>query len=187
MRFRFPIFALPPQAEALRREVRAFLEEERAAGKWRGGGDFATHYDPAFSRRLGARGWLGMTWPRRYGGGERSTLERLVLSEELLAANAPVAAHWIADRPGGAPPPPQEKPPPTNPPTAIKPGPPLGYGGVVEGMAARLKEEMAPAAVKVIATGGMAGLIAPHAPCIEGVEPMLTLEGLRLIHERHNA
>ena len=39
-----------------------------------------------------------MTWPKRYGGGERSMLERYVVTEELLAAGAPVGAHWIADR-----------------------------------------------------------------------------------------
>ena len=39
-----------------------------------------------------------MTWPRRYGGGERSMLERYVVTEELLAAGAPVGSHWIADR-----------------------------------------------------------------------------------------
>jgi alkylation response protein AidB-like acyl-CoA dehydrogenase len=54
--------------------------------------------DPAFSRRLGARGWLGMTLPSRYGGQDRSPLDRFVVTEELLAAGAPVAAHWIADR-----------------------------------------------------------------------------------------
>jgi acyl-CoA dehydrogenase len=42
-----------------------------------------------------------MTWPKRYGGHERSALERLVVTEELLAANAPVSAHWIADRQSG--------------------------------------------------------------------------------------
>ena len=97
MRFHFPVFDLPPEAEALRAEVRAFIAEEMAAGRWKRGGDFASHYDPEFSRRLGTRGWLGMTWPRQYGGHARSTLERLVVTEELLAANAPVAAHWIAD------------------------------------------------------------------------------------------
>jgi acyl-CoA dehydrogenase len=101
MRFHFPIFDLPPEAEALRTEVRAFVAEETAAGRWRRGGDFASHYDPEFSRRLGKRGWLGMTWPRAYGGHERSMLERLVVTEELLAASAPVAAHWIADRQSG--------------------------------------------------------------------------------------
>ncbi len=101
MNLHFPVFELPAEAEALRGEVRAFLAAEKAQGLWRRSGDFATHYDPAFSRRLGARGWLGMTWPRQYGGHERSMLERLVLSEELIAANAPVAAHWIADRQSG--------------------------------------------------------------------------------------
>jgi alkylation response protein AidB-like acyl-CoA dehydrogenase len=42
-----------------------------------------------------------MTWPRLYGGHERSALERYVLLEELLAAGAPAGAHWIADRQSG--------------------------------------------------------------------------------------
>ncbi|MEA2624732.1 MAG: hypothetical protein QOD06_777 [Candidatus Binatota bacterium] len=51
-----------------------------------------------FSRALGARGWIGYTWPKRYGGGEGTYLERLIITEELLRAGAPVAAHWTADR-----------------------------------------------------------------------------------------
>ena len=47
------------------------------------------------------RGWIGMTWPAAYGGGGRSFFERYVVTEELLAAGAPVAAHWIADRQSG--------------------------------------------------------------------------------------
>jgi alkylation response protein AidB-like acyl-CoA dehydrogenase len=101
MRLRFPIFEFPPQAEALRAEVRAFIRDEIAAGLWSPGGDYASHYDTAFSKRLGKRGWLGMTWPKRYGGHERSMLERLVVNEEVLAASAPVAAHWIGDRQSG--------------------------------------------------------------------------------------
>ena len=50
---------------------------------------------------MGAKGWIGMTWPAQYGGGERSALERYVVLEEVLAAGAPVAAHWIADRQSG--------------------------------------------------------------------------------------
>ncbi|MGH3225801.1 MAG: acyl-CoA dehydrogenase family protein, partial [Streptosporangiaceae bacterium] len=55
-------------------------------------------WDPAFSQRLAERGWLGLTLPREYGGGGRSSLDRYVVTGELLAAGAPVAAHWIADR-----------------------------------------------------------------------------------------
>ena len=42
-----------------------------------------------------------MTWPRQYGGGEYSNLERFVVTEEMLAAGAPGGAHWIADRQSG--------------------------------------------------------------------------------------
>jgi alkylation response protein AidB-like acyl-CoA dehydrogenase len=42
-----------------------------------------------------------MTWPKQYGGHERSVLERYVVLEEMLAAGAPVSAHWIADRQSG--------------------------------------------------------------------------------------
>ncbi|WP_448618157.1 acyl-CoA dehydrogenase family protein [Geodermatophilus sp. URMC 65] len=94
----------PPSeaAEEVRTQVREFLAEELAAGT------FTTHVDtwlsgvdPAFSRKLGERGWLGMTWPKEYGGHERSAMERYAVTEELLAAGAPVAAHWIADRQSG--------------------------------------------------------------------------------------
>src|SRR5215467_2235103 len=96
--FRFDPVELPPECEALRAEVREFIAEELAAGLWAPNSDFGSHRSAAFSRRLGARGWIGMTWPKRYGGGERSMLERYVVTEELLAAGAPVGAHWIADR-----------------------------------------------------------------------------------------
>ena len=96
--FRLSSVELPPECEALRAEVREFIAAELAAGLWVPNSDFGSHRSAAFSRRLGARGWIGMTWPRRYGGGERNMLERYVVTEELLAAGAPVGAHWIADR-----------------------------------------------------------------------------------------
>ena len=96
--FRFDPVELPPACEALRVEVREFIAKELAAGLWVPNSDFGSHRSAAFSRRLGARGWIGMTWPKRCGGGERSMLERYVVTEELLAAGAPVGSDWIADR-----------------------------------------------------------------------------------------
>jgi acyl-CoA dehydrogenase len=93
-----PPAVLPDSAEALRDEVRAFLGEQDFVP---GVDTWLSSFDPGFSRRLGERGWLGMTWPTRYGGHERSALERFVVIEELLAAGAPVAAHWVADRQSG--------------------------------------------------------------------------------------
>jgi alkylation response protein AidB-like acyl-CoA dehydrogenase len=89
-------------AERVRAEVREFLAAEQAAGTFSTQVDtWLSGVDPSFSRKLGQRGWLGMTWPKRYGGHERSAMERYAVAEELLAAGAPVAAHWIADRQSG--------------------------------------------------------------------------------------
>ena len=55
-------------------------------------------YDPAFSRELGERGWLGMTWPKQYGGHQRTPIERFVVTEALIENGAPIAASWFADR-----------------------------------------------------------------------------------------
>jgi acyl-CoA dehydrogenase len=99
---RFPTVGLPGSAEELRAEVREFLSCEITAGAFSPRCDsWFGEYSPEFSRKLGERGWLGMTWPKRYGGHERSALERFVVTEELLAAGAPVASHWIADRQSG--------------------------------------------------------------------------------------
>jgi acyl-CoA dehydrogenase len=98
----FDPIRLPPECEALRAQVRAFLADETAAGT------FDPHqardgdaHSRAFSRRVGAKGWIGMTWPKQYGGHERSQLERYVVTEEFRVANAPVRVHFVADRQSG--------------------------------------------------------------------------------------
>jgi acyl-CoA dehydrogenase len=94
-----PPVELPARAAELRARVRAFLAEERAADRWRPRADvWLSGWDERFSRELGRRGWLGMTIPTEYGGAGASPLDRYVVTEELLAAGAPVAAHWVADR-----------------------------------------------------------------------------------------
>jgi alkylation response protein AidB-like acyl-CoA dehydrogenase len=95
----FVDFRPSPEQERLRSEVREFLRKDPALGErpfledgWIAG------FDPAFSRRLGDRGWIGLTWPKEYGGAGRSYLDRLIVTEELVLAGAPVAAHWFGDR-----------------------------------------------------------------------------------------
>jgi alkylation response protein AidB-like acyl-CoA dehydrogenase len=96
-----PLSVIPAEDEALRPAIRTFLREvvqelppERRARSWMG-------FDAAFSRKLAEQGWLGLTFPRDYGGAGRGPFARYVLVEELLAAGAPVSAHWIADRQSG--------------------------------------------------------------------------------------
>lgn len=97
----FPLTQVPSDAEALRAPIKAFLAEALAdmpahkrARTWTG-------FDADFSRALARQGWLGLTLPVEYGGGGKDSFSRFVLVEELLAAGAPIAAHWIADRQSG--------------------------------------------------------------------------------------
>lgn len=99
--FSFPPPPPSPAAEALRGEVREFLRTALADRKAVAKAESWTGMDAAFSREMGQRGWIGMTWPKQHGGHERSSLERYVVLEEMLAAGAPVALHWIADRQSG--------------------------------------------------------------------------------------
>ncbi|MGB5949483.1 MAG: acyl-CoA dehydrogenase family protein [Parvibaculum sp.] len=99
--FRFDLCELPEETKGLREEVRAFLDNElrhvpavTRAQTWMG-------FDADFSRKMGERGWIGMRWPKRYGGHERSAFDRYVVLEEMLAAGAPVGGHWIGDRQSG--------------------------------------------------------------------------------------
>ncbi|MGB3071829.1 MAG: acyl-CoA dehydrogenase family protein [Ottowia sp.] len=87
--------------EETRHRVRSFLAAEMARGSFKPWQVTWTTYDRAFSKRAGAEGLIGMTWPRIYGGHERTALERYVVIEEMLAAGAPCGAHWIADRQSG--------------------------------------------------------------------------------------
>jgi alkylation response protein AidB-like acyl-CoA dehydrogenase len=88
-----------PEQARLRAEVRAFAASDPAIRARPFAEDgWIAGFDPEFSRRLSARGWIGMTWPRALGGGEKSYMDRLIVTEELLLAGAPVAAHWFGDR-----------------------------------------------------------------------------------------
>ncbi|GAA4768831.1 acyl-CoA dehydrogenase family protein [Novosphingobium ginsenosidimutans] len=99
--FAIQAMSFPEEGPALRRQVRALVEEHVGFDDPAARTNCWAVANPDFSRALGAAGLLGMTWPRAYGGHERSPLERYVVLEELLAAGAPVGAHWIADRQTG--------------------------------------------------------------------------------------
>ncbi|MDB5576313.1 MAG: Acyl-CoA dehydrogenase [Bradyrhizobium sp.] len=99
----FDPIRLPDECQLLRREARAFLTEQAERGMFDpgtpGGGKAADH--KAFARKVAEKGWIGLTWPKRYGGQERSYLERYVLTEEFRVGNAPTRQYFTADRQSG--------------------------------------------------------------------------------------
>lgn len=89
---------IPKDAEAMRQDVRVFLADTLGDLSARDRAYSWSGYDPEFSKALGKKNWLGLTIPKNYGGQDMGNYARYVIIEELLAAGAPVAAHWIADR-----------------------------------------------------------------------------------------
>jgi len=96
--FEFPAADFPASIDGLRKEVRQFLKVERGSGALERPNSVSLLVSVEFTRKLAERGWIGMTWSRAYGGHDRTALERYAVTEELLAACAPVRAHWVADR-----------------------------------------------------------------------------------------
>lgn len=85
--------------EGLRTEVRELVRHWRSQGRYVPRSDnWLRGFDPEFSKELAARNLIGITWPQEFGGRALSNTARLAVTEELLRAGAPVAAHWVGDR-----------------------------------------------------------------------------------------
>ncbi|MFD7292234.1 acyl-CoA dehydrogenase family protein [Streptomyces sp. NPDC059897] len=83
----------------LRSAARSLTAEWRTTARYTPRSDaWLRSFDRDFSRELAARGMTAMTWPVEYGGHALRNVDRLAVTEELLRAGAPVAAHWIGDR-----------------------------------------------------------------------------------------
>jgi len=92
-------FEFTKEQEGFRQEVRTFLEEEIRQGIFQPRCDaWIQGFSPEFTRKVAQRGWIGLTWPKEYGGQGRSNIERFILTEEMLRYGAPAAYHWFTDR-----------------------------------------------------------------------------------------
>ena len=92
-------FEFTKEQEAFRQEVRSFLEDEIRKGTFTPLCDaWIQGFSVEFTKKLAAKGWIGLSWPKEHGGQGRSHIDRLILTEEILRYGAPAACHWFADR-----------------------------------------------------------------------------------------
>ncbi|MEZ0481363.1 acyl-CoA dehydrogenase family protein [Planococcus sp. SSTMD024] len=97
-----PAYEFNEEENQFRKEVRAFLQQEKKRGTFNTHADsWLSGYSAEFSSLLGKKGWVGITFPKEYGGKAKSYIHRYIITEELLAVGAPVASHWFADRQSG--------------------------------------------------------------------------------------
>ncbi len=90
-------FAWTPEQLALRDEARV-VARDAVARFGRHNDSWINGFSKEFARELADRGWVGLTWPTEFGGQGRPPIDRLIIGEELIAAGAPIAAMWFADR-----------------------------------------------------------------------------------------
>ena len=90
-------FTWTPEQEALRTEARE-LAAHAVATYGRANDSWINGWSKEFARELGAKGWIGLTWPTEFGGGGRPAIDRLIIGEELIKAGAPIGSMWFADR-----------------------------------------------------------------------------------------
>ena len=90
-------FRFTPEEEAFRKEVREFLDKELPKD-WPGTDPDMYHEDAfdefhelsmTMQRKLAAKGWLGLTWPKKYGGHEQPLWKQIILEEEITYRGAP--------------------------------------------------------------------------------------------------
>jgi len=90
-------FQFTQDQQKFREEIKCFLhkvlpDRESLGPEWGMG------FSREFSQRLGERGWIGISWPKEYGGQGRSYMDRTVLLEELYGYGAPGLAHRFGER-----------------------------------------------------------------------------------------
>jgi alkylation response protein AidB-like acyl-CoA dehydrogenase len=90
-------FGWTAEQEALREQARE-VARDAVARFGRHNDSWINGFSKEFAKELAALGWIGLTWPQEFGGQGRPPVDRLIIAEELIAAGAPIAAMWFADR-----------------------------------------------------------------------------------------
>jgi len=92
-------FKLTEKQKQFREEVRDFLKAEMARGIYLFGGvHLAGNLSKEFSKEIARKGWIGLAWPKEYGGQGLGYTDRIIMLEEMFRVGAPMAYHYMGDR-----------------------------------------------------------------------------------------
>ncbi|MBW2367769.1 MAG: acyl-CoA dehydrogenase family protein [Deltaproteobacteria bacterium] len=92
-------FQLTEPQKQLQRQVREFVESELASGSFEvTSKSLVPDSSRSFSRKMAQRGWIGINWPKEYGGQGKGYVEKMLLLEELYKYHAPIGYHFMAER-----------------------------------------------------------------------------------------
>jgi len=90
-------FSWTAEQQQLRAEAKKVAADAVARYGWVAD-SWINGYCPDFARELAARGWIGISWPKEFGGAGRPAIDRMIIAEELIGAGAPVGSYWVAER-----------------------------------------------------------------------------------------
>ena len=92
-------FTFTKEQDEFRQKIRDFLRAELEAGVfYPRSASLVGLPSREFSLKMAEKGWMGLTWPKQYGGQGRSYVEKMILNEELFRVQAPIGYHFLADR-----------------------------------------------------------------------------------------
>jgi len=92
-------FDFTEEQKNFREEVKDFLKSELEKGYFKPRQNaWMDELSQEFSKKMARRRWIGLTWPKEYGGQGRSYIDRMIMQEEMMKAGAPLAFHFLGDR-----------------------------------------------------------------------------------------
>ncbi len=92
-------FKFTESQNELRRQVREFVEAELAAGTFKVVSKaLVAQFSIEFSRKMAEQGWIGINWPKEYGGQGLGQVEKMIMLEEMFKYQAPVGYHFMGER-----------------------------------------------------------------------------------------
>lgn len=92
-------FSFTEAQEKLRQEAQTFVEAELAAKRFTVvSKSLVPKADRKFSKKMAKRGWIGLNWPKAYGGAGLGQVEKMIVLEELFKFRAPIGYHFLGER-----------------------------------------------------------------------------------------